>query len=317
MDISVIICTRNRALQLGEVLTSLADMAPVAAAWELIIVDNGSTDATPAVIDSFAGRLPVRHVYEATPGLSNARNRGVAETLGGWIVWTDDDVLVGPGWLKAYAQAIADNPDALVLGGKVTPVLLGPVPSWWEGASGELEGLVARRDFGPEPVALSIEENRLPFGANYAVRASEQKALCYDPLLGVGPNRKRLGEETQVIRALLRSGRGMSVPDAEVLHQIPQGRLTEKYAEVYFRSIGETWAYLDDVKAENFMGPEIKPDTPRWRGAPRWVWRAAFVHRLAFLWTRAFAPSSIWINDLRMWAMCAGALAYWTRADAD
>src|SRR5688500_3500637 len=97
MQVTVIICTRNRADQLRRTLESAAAVdTPEHVSWELLVVDNGSTDHTPEVVESFSGRLPIRRVSEPEAGLSNARNRGVAEAKGDYICWTDDDVLIDP-----------------------------------------------------------------------------------------------------------------------------------------------------------------------------------------------------------------------------
>ena len=317
LEISVVICTRNRAAQLRQALESLAvQSTPPGLAWEVVIVDNGSTDDTPAVIASFADRLPIRRAEETTPGLSNARNRGVAEVRGAYMLWTDDDVLLAPGWIEAYVRAIRSNPKAAVFAGKVTPVFEGAPPAWWAAALPHLTGLTAHRDLGPEPCALSIEGDRMPFGANFAVRTVEQRRHLYDPLLGVGPGRRRLGEETQVVRGVLQDGgEGVWVPDAEVLHQIPAARMTVDYAGVYFRSIGETWAYLDAAGGENFMGPALSPAARRFRGAPLWVWREWARFAVQYAIAKAFAGPDVWMQRLRMKGFYAGALDFWTRRE--
>jgi len=106
MFVSVVVCTRNRADQLGEFLQSAAGLTvPPGLAWELIIVDNGSSDHTAEVVESFASQIPVRCVREDKAGLSNARNRGVDEAKGDYICWTDDDVKLDPKWLSAYVAA--------------------------------------------------------------------------------------------------------------------------------------------------------------------------------------------------------------------
>src|SRR5262245_58021394 len=103
-DITVLICTRNRAAQLGHALSSAARMdAPPGVRWELVVVDNGSTDETEQVALGYSDRLPVRLVREETPGLSHARNRGVSEARGRYICWTDDDIVLDRNWLAAYA----------------------------------------------------------------------------------------------------------------------------------------------------------------------------------------------------------------------
>jgi glycosyltransferase involved in cell wall biosynthesis len=93
-DISVILCTRNRAASLDTALRSLTACATADLNWELLVIDNGSTDQTALVAASYHDRLPIRTILEPTAGLSHARNRGVAEATGEWLVWLDDDVTV-------------------------------------------------------------------------------------------------------------------------------------------------------------------------------------------------------------------------------
>ncbi len=125
---------------------------------------------------------------------------------GDYIVWTDDDVLVGPGWLSAYVEAFARWPDAAVFGGPITPIFEGTPPEWYMQCRELFADALAARDLGNDAIALSIADDKVPFGANYAVRTVEQRRFRYDPNLGVAPVRRMLGEETDVIESILKSG---------------------------------------------------------------------------------------------------------------
>jgi glycosyltransferase involved in cell wall biosynthesis len=129
--VTVAICTFNRAESLRRTLDSLAVMRVARdLAWELIVVNNNSTDHTDAVIAEYRHRLPMRREFEPRPGLSNARNRAIAAARGEYIVWTDDDVVAGAGWLAAYAEAFRRWPDAVVFGGRIKPRYEPPVARW-------------------------------------------------------------------------------------------------------------------------------------------------------------------------------------------
>jgi len=247
--ITVVICTRDRAAQLRNVLESAAQMdAPKGLRWELLLIDNGSSDDTAEVALSFQPRLPIRVVREDAAGLSHARNRGVVEARGDYICWTDDDVIIDRGWLAAYAAAFTRHPEAAVFGGEIIPVLESPTPRWFArfAAQWPLTTVLAQRKHGNEPIPLSFENALVPWGANFAVRAAEQRAVAYDPGLGVSPLQRRVGEEAEAVFQIMKRGAtGWWVPEARVRHIIPVARQTWRYVYEYFQSYGETVAYME------------------------------------------------------------------------
>jgi len=280
IDITVLICTRNRAAQLHNVLESAAAMdVPAGLRWELLVVDNGSSDDTAQVAMSFHPRLPIRVAREDTAGLSHARNRGVAEARGTYICWTDDDVLIDRRWLAAYAAAFARHPDAAIFGGEIVPVLEAPTPRWFARVADQwpLTTVLARRDHGDQPIPLSFEDAVVPWGANFAVRAAEQRTVGYEPDLGVSPLQHRVGEEAEAVFQMMKRGAtGWWVPDARVRHIIPVKRQTWRYVYDFFLSCGETAAYMERA----------------WPGAHHIAVNAREMTRVRFsltgLWVRAF-----------------------------
>jgi glycosyltransferase involved in cell wall biosynthesis len=257
-DVSLIVCTRNRAERLGRMLASAAAMRrPEGVSLEVIIVDNGSKDATCEVVLGFADQLPLRRLIEETPGHSNARNRGIAEAGGRHIVWTDDDVVIDADCLVAYAQAFRRFPEAGLFGGRILPELEPPAPAWFESnmLTWPLVSVLAHRDMGDEVSPITHDGGRTPYGANFALRAEIQRQFPYDPNLGLSPGRKRTGDESDVIYRILKAGwSGWWVPDAKVRHIIPAERQTRDYIEQYFRQVGETAAYLRDVRPGDNVG---------------------------------------------------------------
>src|SRR3954454_24769386 len=100
MLISIAIPTWNRSAVLRKTLEHLTLLEPVdGVEWELLVVDNNSTDDTPKVLAEFADRLPLRALHEPIPGKSSAANLAVREARGEYILWSDDDVFVDPDWL--------------------------------------------------------------------------------------------------------------------------------------------------------------------------------------------------------------------------
>lgn len=311
MRISVVLCTRNRAEQLRCTLESATRMRiPDGLAWELVLVDNGSTDHTSDVVADFEGRLPVRRVVELTPGLSNARNCGVAAARGDYICWTDDDVVIDANWLVAYAEAFARHPEATVFGGVIEPVFEREPPQWWFRNRSWLGNIYAARDFGAEEIELTAASQRLPFGANFAVRQQEQLEALYDPELGVGPMHKRLGEETAVVLVLLEGRKGYWVPGARVKHLIPEKRLGLGYVADYYRALGESWAHLSQRDGANILGASIPAGGRRIKGMPVWLMRKAAVAWAKSAGARLHFASEAWLKPWTDFQYLVGALNY-------
>src|SRR6185437_14586745 len=131
MDVTVAICTYNRARSLERALESIARMTvPSKTNWELVVVNNNCTDETDRIIEKFATMLPLRREFEPRMGLSNARNRAIEAARGAYIVWTDDDVIVDRNWLDAYLEGFRRWPDGAIFGGKILPRFEEPVPRW-------------------------------------------------------------------------------------------------------------------------------------------------------------------------------------------
>jgi glycosyltransferase involved in cell wall biosynthesis len=291
MKVTICICTWNRSISLKRTLDSLVAMRkPVSIDWEVLIVNNNSNDDTDIVVDSFARRLPVRRVFESAQALSNARNAGVRAARGDYILWTDDDVIVGSDWLAAYCAAFDQTPSAAIFGGAVHPYFEEPVPNWLERGWSVVASAFAAIDFGQAKLAFSPEQ--LPFGANFATRRDEQKRYFFDPKLGPGPSGKYYAEETTVLLAMLADGAtGCWVPNATVTHVIPQERMTLEYIKRYYERDGRTDYYLHSRLQVQRRRPLL--------ARPPWVWRAVVESELRYWYSRAFQPAENWLFALR------------------
>ena len=122
IKVSVIICTRNRAKSLKECLAAFEMMVlRPDITWELIVVDNNSTDNTRDVIQEFSERAPVtvKYVHEIKPGLGHARNAGIELATGEVIAFTDDDCIVTSDWLASMVHEFRSDPTISGVGGRV------------------------------------------------------------------------------------------------------------------------------------------------------------------------------------------------------
>jgi len=289
MTVSVVVCTRNRASLLADCLEALdAQDVPVDLEWELVVVDNGSTDRTTAVVADAASHLPVRRVVEPRPGLAAARNRGVAEARGSYLAWTDDDALPDRRWLRSYVDAFQRHPDAAFLGGPIHPRFEGDPPAWLVKAGATVGGVYGQRDLGPVERALTLEWPHVPYGGNYAIRAAEQRAHPYDERLGRTPQGGLGNEETMVMKAILRSGgTGWWVPEASVVHRIPPSHQTVAYLRRYYEGEGRFQEWL----ARGPRGPERPYEITR-------LLTAAIRAEARYRVSRTLRPSSSWVPAL-------------------
>ena len=209
MRVSLIVCTRNRAARLPEFLARVASLEAPPGGWELIVVDNASTDATPHLLDRFArsAPFPVRCVHAADPGLSRARNTGLAHARGDILAFTDDDCYPQPDFLRALVDAFNEDGPGFV-GGRV--VLHDP-----DDARICVKDLPAAIDVLPR----SFVRAGVIHGANMAVTRDVLRAVGeFDPLLGAG-SVCVAGEDTDYIaRAVWAGWGGRYDPRAVVAH---------------------------------------------------------------------------------------------------
>ena len=222
---SIIVCTRNRSAALDACLASLHEAS--IPGTEIVVVDNGSSDDTPDVVASRSAEFArLRYVTEPEPGLSRARNTGIAAAAGEVLVFVDDDVTVTAAWLPALLGAFDRWPEADGIAGRVRLSLAGPRPGWLHE---RLETWFSAFDKGDEPRLLG--DGEFPFGANMAVRSGAARAVGgFAVDLGF-EGRRLLGNEELDFFARVRSGGGALAyePAAEVLHHIESARLSRRW----------------------------------------------------------------------------------------
>jgi glycosyltransferase involved in cell wall biosynthesis len=245
--ISVVVCTYNRRESLRKTLESLAHLrAPPDSPWELIVVDNNSSDDAADVVKTFGAgsRFGVHYVFEVNQGVSHARNAGINAARGDIVAFTDDDVTVDPGWLCELEKAF-DQFGCMGVGGKVIPVWIGQKPSWLRADSHYplRSGAVVSFDQGEEPCEL-----RTPLvGVNMAFRkATFQKYGAFRTDLGKRGNDAMTGEDTEFCGRLWRAGDNIVyAPRAIVYHPVPKARAKKSHFQSYYFNYGRYTARLN------------------------------------------------------------------------
>ena len=290
MEISVILCTYNRAESLRRTLEGFTRLnVPPGLRWELILVDNNSSDHTKAVCESFNRRLPIRYFFEPCPGQSAARNRGIVEAAGALLLFTDDDVDVDPDWMKVYRDAAARHPAAAFFGGRIIPRWERTPPRWLEQNSRTFLACIALNlDMGDAEFELA--DPTYPFaGANLVFRKEtfEKAGVLFRKDLGLKGNEQVRFEDTFLIRQVMARGLpGVYIPTAIVYHRNPPERMTKRYLREWFKAAGVAAVRLG----------ELPPSDHVWFGVPRYLWAQFLRNALGFGVTRWTTSSRIWLR---------------------
>jgi glycosyltransferase involved in cell wall biosynthesis len=245
MKVSVVICTFNRSALLRDSILAVLDQDFPFAQYEVIVVDNNSSDNTKEVVAELARAAPtaIRYVFEARQGLSYARNTGISETRGKIIAFTDDDIDAEKNWLQEIVSAF-ESPEVDCVGGPIRPVWPGIKPEWitprWESALSVSEFELARP-------SGEFKWPHYPWGANIAFRREtfEQFGLFPTNLGRVGKNLLS-NEEIALCRRIEKGGRRIKfAPKAVIHHKISPERIRKQwfFHRMYYQ--GRSNAILD------------------------------------------------------------------------
>ena len=237
--ITVILATRDRCETLQQTLDALRGIRAPHGGWKLVVVDNGSRDATRAMLDRYATVLPLTAVDEPMAGKSRALNRAVPHIEGDLVVLTDDDVIPDIDWLVRLEQAAAAQPEATIFGGTVVPLWPGARPAAISKWAVDFAILFAEN---LRPTGWCIPQQI--FGVNMAVRSRVfQDGFRFSE--DVGPNNAQrayaMGNDFDFMRRLAETGhRAWFVAEARVKHIIRKEQLTEDWVlrRYYLHGLG-------------------------------------------------------------------------------
>lgn len=241
MHISIVICTYNRSQMLKELLLSLEKIvSPQFAEWEVLVVDNASRDSTAQVVGEFIKNttLPLRYVHESNQGLSQARNRGIKESLGDIIAFIDDDVVVPDDWLVQALQAFTRH-DVDVIGGKVIMRFEEALPAWLDH---ELQHCLGAFDRGDEEIVFSDEnDGMVGIGANICFRRRIFNTVgTFDTTKGRNGKKLLMGEETELIGRVFRNGgKCVYYPKLYLYHSAGKEKVSKSYVLQWHYRFGQ------------------------------------------------------------------------------
>jgi L-malate glycosyltransferase len=268
--LTVLVATKNRAATLRKTLEAFCNIEAPLSGWKMVIVDNGSTDETSAVLASFANRLPLHTTSESTGGKNSALNAGLKFVEGDLTVLTDDDTFPRPDWLVAMRTAADAHPEYSVFGGAIVPRWESAPPRWveWLPEKGPVYGLTdPLREEGPVPSSLV-------FGGNMAIRNIVfLSGLRFDPLIGPQSTAYPMGSETQLTRMLGHQGyKSWFVRAAVVEHLIRDHQICASWTFKRAIKYGRGRFRLRGLE----QGPEGLSSWftgPQWFGVPRRIFR--------------------------------------------
>ena len=303
VNITVVVCTYNRASILKDALESLAtsSVAP-SVSWEVLVVDNNSTDGTREVVDQCSEQNPgrFRYFFEPQQGLSFARNAGIREARGDVIAFSDDDVKVEPSWLQNLTADVLTGNYAGA-GGRIFPEWASQPPDWLPVQ--ERYGLapLTSFDLGASPIDLTEP----PVGANMAFRKSMfEKYGHFRTDLGRRPGTLIGDEEIEFGNRLLNGGERLRYePSAVVHHPVQEARLRREYFLAW---------WFDKARAEI-----LQDGVPRsqWKiyGIPLYFFRRAAVWTLR--WMFALHPAQRFSRKTKLWSVAGGMIECYRQSD--
>jgi glycosyltransferase involved in cell wall biosynthesis len=249
-DVSVVVGTYNRCQLLAGALECLIAQECPELRYELIVVDNNSTDNTRDVINSFAVRDPrVRYVFEERQGISFARNAGINQSRSPIVAFTDDDVRVAPDWISTIKKTFDAHAEIGFIGGKVLPVWPVTPPEWLTRQHWSPLGL---QDHGDQEFYLEPGRVTGVIGANLVVRRELfERVGMFAPEVQLVKGSIGTMEDHEFIIRLWRGGViGLYVPQLVVQAPVESERIKKKYHRRWHKGHGHSYAIMREERME-------------------------------------------------------------------
>jgi len=285
-SVSVVICCYNGAKRLPETLRHLTEQkVPPEVTWEIVLVDNASTDETVQATQRFAEthpNLPIRIVSEERPGQTYARLRGLKEARGRIILYVDDDNWLHPDYVGLVAQTMEERPEIVALGGMSTAVYEQEPPDWmcrhqrWYAVS------------GPPRETDQLAEVDFLWGAGTAFRRASLERIVNDPFLLPGRKGTALpaGDDHELCCRLQSRGEKLFChPGLRFEHYLPARRVQWGYLRRMCYAEGEVSVMLDMYRLSSSNAKH------RW---PVWLLRSWLAQVCNVYWQVLKHPIRLW-----------------------
>jgi glycosyltransferase involved in cell wall biosynthesis len=305
-DFTVVVPTRNRAESVRRLLRTLLSQDAEGIRYEVLVVDNNSSDATRAVVEECAATdSRVKYLMELRLGVSHARNTGIVNASAPIVAFVDDDVEARRDWLVSLKRAFEEHPDADCIGGRVRPVWTTQRPAWLTASH---VGAIAVQD---RPTSFTVgAHNAAPclLTANFACRrATFEDVGLFSPAF-------RRNQDRELQMRMWRAGkRGVYRPDVEVFVEPPAERLTRAYHRRWQATTAKYHAlmwYPDSIARNNRLVP-IDPRRRTFLGTPLFLCREFLTHVVGlFRAALSLDGSRFFYYESRLWY---AASFLWTR----
>jgi glucosyl-dolichyl phosphate glucuronosyltransferase len=250
-DVAVIICTYNRCEMLPKALESVLSCESSSIRYEVIVVDNNSTDQTRLVCESFLsrGHHNMRYIFEGKQGISHARNSGIASARAPILAFTDDDVYVASNWVALIKQTFDRHPEVHGIGGKVLPQWESEPPRW---LTREHWAPLALLDYGDSPVSFNADNPKCLIGANFAFRREvfDHIGLFSPTLQRVGGGIGSMEDHELLLRLWCTNRQTLYTPDLVVTAEVQSERLTKQYHRNWHTGHGHFYAIMREEEFE-------------------------------------------------------------------
>lgn len=262
--ISAVISTYNRARYLPKVLQHLLQQSLDKKDYEIIVVNNNSTDRTEAIAGNFHRNNPdiqFKYVIEINQGLSYGRNRGILESEGDYITFIDDDAFPDRDYLKVTAAYLDAHPEVVATGGKIHLSFEDEPPAW---VNQYMASLLGHFDLGDKIKAFA--PNNYPRGSNMSFRTSIFDQLgVFNTQLGRKGDNLEGSEEKDLFNRIYRTGKKVVyLPAALVHHTVPKERTSRAF--IKRQSIGTGQSEYKRARAEDNVPGLIRSEIMKWGG---------------------------------------------------